>query len=360
MDSNVSNAITLVRFPLAFLVILKHYYTNDIVVRDDYPVYSALGDFSTGYFPAFVVPLFFFISGYLFFQRVDVQTMGLNLSSWSIYKSKISKRIKTLVIPYLAWNLIVLVLLLLAQYASHDSFQPYSKPLSDFTFYDILNSFWAISKDGYPIDGPLWFIRDLFIVCLMSPFVFFLFKYAKVWGIAILFFAYFILGRMLPIGASSTCQFFFCLGAACTLLSKDLLVWFSKIDTKLALCIFLLLLICLSFCDRGTTSFSIIVRIYRVAAVILIWPILVRYSNWAEKETIISLSNTSFFIFALHKPLMYVVSMLIFAVMKPQNEIILSLLIVIIPMITCIICLSAFYVIKQYIPSLKFLNGYRL
>ena len=360
MDNKVSEAIKFARFPLALLIIFKHYYTNDIVVRDNLPIYSSLGRFSTDYFPAFVVPLFFFISGYLFFQGIDNKLIGFNSYSWNIYKTKISRRIKSLLIPYLAWNFIVLTFLIIAQLVSSDSFQPFSKSLSEFTIIDFFNSFWGISADGYPIDGPLWFIRDLFIICLFTPVIFFWVRYTRLFGLLLLIVLYLSIGKMLPVGPSTTCQFFFCFGASSCLLSNDLVTSFSKINYKLSASVLIILLVIFSLCEKGTTQFSYLLRLYRFASVIFLWPILIKYCYLSKNEIISSLSNATFFIFASHKPLMYVISILIFSVFKPDNEFILCALILIIPLITCMICLLGFYFMKRFMPSLKFLNGYRL
>ena len=45
------------------------------------------------------VPLFFFISGFLFFYYDDF--------SKNVYLGKIKKRFKSLVVPYIFWNLVV-------------------------------------------------------------------------------------------------------------------------------------------------------------------------------------------------------------------------------------------------------------
>ncbi len=60
--------ISWLRFPLAALIVLKHYYTPDISAEavggsDELMFYHYIGEFTQGVFPAIAVPLFFFISG---------------------------------------------------------------------------------------------------------------------------------------------------------------------------------------------------------------------------------------------------------------------------------------------------------
>lgn len=56
------------------------------------------------------VPTFFFISGYLFFK-------GLEEWKTDVWKRKLKKRIHSLLIPYLLWNLISMIAFPLTRYA---------------------------------------------------------------------------------------------------------------------------------------------------------------------------------------------------------------------------------------------------
>jgi len=95
------------------------------------------------------VPLFYFISGYLFFQ-------GEGFTK-KIYKEKIIRRVKTLLIPYLCWNLIAYFL--------------YAFVIGSIRYDQFLQSFWVIPQNvGHsPANGPLWFLRTLIILSLISP-----------------------------------------------------------------------------------------------------------------------------------------------------------------------------------------------
>lgn len=65
------------------------------------PIYHTTSFFISRILASVAVPLFFFISGYLFFFRTTF--------SVDVYKKKLKSRIKTLLIPYLFWNFVVLV-----------------------------------------------------------------------------------------------------------------------------------------------------------------------------------------------------------------------------------------------------------
>ena len=105
-SQKLSAAITWLRFPLIFFIILLHCYSvvrlegnHSIYFRTVYPFALWIGE--TG------VPGFFFISGYLFF-----------LSKKS-YKQKLETRFHTLLIPYLLWNGLLLALYMISYIVGH-------------------------------------------------------------------------------------------------------------------------------------------------------------------------------------------------------------------------------------------------
>lgn len=112
-----SNTISALRFPLAVMVVIIHARTlNDI---DFNPVWQNLSgmDIALGIQVLLsstvchvAVPIFYVLSGYLFFYKCS--TFDAH-----IYKSKLYKRVKTLLIPYLLWNLMQIVFTILMKTA---------------------------------------------------------------------------------------------------------------------------------------------------------------------------------------------------------------------------------------------------
>lgn len=102
MNPVLSHSVSQLRFPLAVLVVFGH--ANIL----QFPINGVSSNFDVIQYPIILfckiifdpaVPLFFLISGLLFFWNVDS-------FSKNEYKRKIKKRIKTLLLPYLVWNLI--------------------------------------------------------------------------------------------------------------------------------------------------------------------------------------------------------------------------------------------------------------
>ena len=109
-DSLLSKTISFIRFPLIVGVVFIH--SNMLVVNiqgtliryDRWPIVAFLMKLFSVVFADVCVPLFFFISGFLFFYKPDF-TRG-------VYIDKLRKRVKTLLVPYLIWNFVGFIILL--------------------------------------------------------------------------------------------------------------------------------------------------------------------------------------------------------------------------------------------------------
>ena len=168
-NTRLSEAITWLRFPLIFLIIMLHCYSvqrlegsHDVYFKVIYPFSLWLGE--TG------VPGFFFISGYLFFR------------SRKSYTQKIKTRIHTLVIPYFLWNVLLLILYIIAYYIGYPQ-DINGRNLGDYQVVDYLRLFWdrGFYDNGnfVPLLCPLWYIRNLFIICVLSPLLYYIIRYTR-------------------------------------------------------------------------------------------------------------------------------------------------------------------------------------
>lgn len=108
------------------------------------------------------VPIFLLISGYLFFREGSYE---LTKELWI---SKLKKRVFSLLVPYLLWNFIGYIIYAITV---------------GFSFEDFFHSFWVIDIPGRsgssPIDGPLWYVRNLMIMVVISPIIAYMIKYTK-------------------------------------------------------------------------------------------------------------------------------------------------------------------------------------
>lgn len=119
------------------------------------------------------VPLFFSISGFLFFSKMDY---GLK-SVWL----KMKKRFRSLFIPYVIGCITYVLFILLLE-----CIPSVSKYINDHTIINCFDSlrldvlkyvFFAAPESGQPWAFHLWFLRDLIIIVLFSPLLFVFRKY---------------------------------------------------------------------------------------------------------------------------------------------------------------------------------------
>ena len=137
------------------------------------------------------VPLFFVISGYLFFHNVPEKPAG----GWFLQKYK--SRFFTLVLPYLIANVIAFGCFWFAHHVTPSLMSGF---LGE-QWKDPLFIFWK-----GPVNLSLWFIRELIVVVVLSPFVYLLVRYLRWWGVL-------GLGVLWALKIAPAPLFFFSLGA---------------------------------------------------------------------------------------------------------------------------------------------------
>jgi hypothetical protein len=76
----------------------------------------------------------------------------------------IAAKLRTIVVPLVSWNALMLLLLV-----GYGILAGNWRDMPDATALGIANAFLAITE--WPLVVPLWFLRDLFVCCLLSPFL---------------------------------------------------------------------------------------------------------------------------------------------------------------------------------------------
>lgn len=167
------------------------------------------------------VPLFFLFSGYLFFATAQPWSPG-------VYVDKLRRRIHTLLLPYMGWNILqVVAILALALLAWWVKGEPVAAKWPAHTPMEWLRLFWAsapydlnhVNWLGHPytmcapVFGPMWFVRDLMVMCLLAPVVRLWVRYARRAGVLLLALCYVSEVWPLVYGLSVTAVFFFTWGA---------------------------------------------------------------------------------------------------------------------------------------------------
>lgn len=129
--------------------------------------------FVSGMMGRCAVPLFYVISGYLFFLKVPE---GMK----SIY-SKMRKRVGTLVVPYIVgclffvgFGVLMAVVPGVSKYMNSSMMPLFSKPVGE-----ILRSIFYDAGNGSPCAFQLWFLRDLILIVATSPLWYLLLKHLR-------------------------------------------------------------------------------------------------------------------------------------------------------------------------------------
>lgn len=169
LSSESSNTLNYLKCILCIGVVYIHsLYSPDVAsaVRCgqvvDYQLYVLLDIiFRQNFLDETCVPLFFCISGFLFFCNVS------DSFDRHTYLVKLKSRMNTLALPYIMANL--MMILAVTGIGCIHGIMP--------NFITTISSFWAYNGTYMPIDTPTWYLRDLMVVCLFVPLIYFLIKY---------------------------------------------------------------------------------------------------------------------------------------------------------------------------------------
>lgn len=164
VNSNKNIVFNYIKFILILGVLAVHSNVYADYDAPDVPLGRYIVEiFSTG-LTKVCVPCFFILSGYLYFNNVA----KFNRAT---YLSKTRRRIHTLLIPYLLWNLIGLAIILLKyRYFNYPSFGVVEN--GHICLPRLIEGFWDYAY-GYPYAFAFWFIRNLIIFAILSPVAYF-------------------------------------------------------------------------------------------------------------------------------------------------------------------------------------------
>ena len=144
-----------------------HDYPNEILGMT---FNHTLQEFISGKIGRCAVPLFFAISGYLYFRNIDVKAGGREC--YGAVWTKMKRRCRTLVVPYVIACLFpVAFQLVLEQVPAAQPFMNgggFSENFSK-TVPELLYFIYVDNGNGSPYAFQLWFLRDLIVIVALSP-----------------------------------------------------------------------------------------------------------------------------------------------------------------------------------------------
>lgn len=360
LDHLQSQSIKWLRFPMSLLVVFIHYYGKEITFENTFEnsFYDYIRIFLCHVVSHAAVPTFFVISGYYFFYNTRFNLLK--------YKLKLKKRVKTLFVPYILWNTILLTIsVTLKIFTFYIKGKPFN--IIDFCYEKgWIDIFWSCnewvgrtnwlgvqSTNTAPLLVPMWFIRDLIIVVLFTPIIHWCLTKSSKYFLTLLFFIY-ISNIWINIpGFSNTALFYFSLGSFFAIKKKNIISEFVKVK-KLTYYLIIPFLVVMTYFDGRNTSignylypFFIIILVsayFNIAIFMVKHHHFIKFAKWGK---------ASFFIFALHTIYMLSISETIISQIIPSNFWVLAIFRHILIPITCvIICYGVFLFMRRFMPKL--------
>lgn len=348
----LSDTISVLRFPLIVAVVIIHTYITGqpningkiYVPFGKFPLFDIIEQFIRKGIAELAVPLFFLISGFLFFYLCEF--------NFTIYKNKLKKRINSLLIPYLFFNSLYLLYVFLTQLFFPNMTSPDRKLIIDYTIIDYFDSYWSYDGiDHYaPIYGPLWFIRDLIVINIFSPIIYFLIKKIDIIYFIILSLLFlFGIGLLTP-GIASSSVLFYSIGSWFAIKKKNFVCDYATVSMIIGITALLLLIIDTYLWSKGEQIMTIH-RLFILLGSISVPSICGKIIDRRHIKPIKILAESSFFIYVTHR---FIITFFnkYWVLILPVNTISCIVAFLTIPIITCLICFTIYISLKKVAPTL--------
>ncbi len=276
-DKAFSQTCSFLRLPLMVLVVLIHVRYDVLITLPKSSFSYSVVFFFSQVISRVAVPSFFLISGYYFFFDVGKK----HDFSLQDYKTKLLKRIYSLLIPYLIWNILYCIIK--------------SMVLNKNVFQLLLHIF----DFPMPVAIQFWYIRDLMILCLISPIVYILIKRLGLFFIQFLLIIW-VINFEIVLDTSLT---FFSIGAYFSINRKDIVLLLKKVRPYIYM---VALFFCVSdmiFNLVPTNTIHVAENVYPIHRLFILSGIIALFC-WAssvvgKKDKTISKYNASSFVFLL-------------------------------------------------------------
>ena len=351
-----SDRLSSLRFPLIVGVVFIHAYGFSVLYSN-----KAIGINSFSNYLIFfqnlisqgvgriAVPMFFLLSGYFFFINFKFSTRS--------FFNKLSSRCKTLLVPFLFWNITTLVALWAVQAfpVTLSFFPDKSLVIRTYETYDYFKAIFGI--DRFPIAYQFWFVRDLMMLVVLVPVLNLLLKVIPTFSLCLVGGAWFFSVWSLE-PPSITALSFFYLGAYLAHFNKNLFS-LDKYGN-----IILIGYIAILFFDtyfitspyhpylhRAGLLLGIISAFYLTSYLVF---------HHKAKSLLLYASVPSFFVFAIHEPLLTVVKKISYIVFEPTTEVVVLALYLAIPLSVVGFSLLIYYACLFLFPQfLRVVSGGR-
>lgn len=367
-----SQSLDLMRFPLAIIIIIVHTFSQNLILHgevysyENMPLLTIINNIIDVFFREQSVPIYYFISGYVFFLGGEF--------SYSKYNDKLKNRLKTLLIPYIVWNIISVISALLMFLPIFRSFVPNIHTIElNFDIQSILQCFWDNSNSIFtqtenpiwakisPHNYALWFIRDLMIVVVSTPIIYSLIRKTKYYLLIVLFTLWFFIGKHSEYGRFDqllSAFSFFYLGAYFSINNKDMIQIFNNLFSKSIILYIVFGIGCIFSKLYVPDYFYYFKRINIVIGLFLAYNISTRLIIKNICKVNRHLSQSSYFIYLSHALICTSILKLQFIILKPSNDISIVLIYISTVIITTITLLILNHILIKKTPTIyRLLTG---
>jgi membrane-bound acyltransferase YfiQ involved in biofilm formation len=230
-------------------------------------------------------------------------------------------------------------------------------------FYD--SEAWGTSQSNWlgqttpsysPYDVPLWFLRDLIVVSLLSPLIHLYVRKLKIYGIALLFIAYISKIWILLPGFSISAFFFFTLGAYFAINRINIISFVYHYKVSLMIVALLsFLLVCWTNGNATTIGRSSVAVFSTVGVFVAFYisaELIMRYDLRPNKLLV----SSCFFVYAMHTigeilcPL-WLSKLMIHFVIPGQTELENCICYIVSPFITAAMCIATYALCVKLSPK---------
>jgi len=300
VDKILSDKMKILSFISMIMILYLHSYNIDNVLNfiDKGSMFYSINIFIQNFISQGItriaVPMFFLISGFLFFNNFAL----------SDYRKIIFKKVKTLLIPYIFWSSLVVFIYFIIQLLPQFHHFFVNELIRTYSFSELIMTTYVDPKNY-----PLWFMRDLMIMILISPLILYLLKKKKKIFLSITFLTWLIIDEK-----NSDTLLFFSLGAYFALFNKNILSIQSNKTLIFIICISYTLLLFLkttliSFSNNHNELILLMLHKFNILlGIILIWYTSNNIVIFFKMKKLWYLTEYTFLFYVFHEPLLSILT----------------------------------------------------
>ncbi|MFT2007641.1 acyltransferase family protein [Pontibacter sp. 13R65] len=348
MNPYLSYKLKILSLFAILLVVYIHAYTFDLALdtgalTDQKNYNSFIQDFISQGVARIAVPLFFAISGYLFFLNFKPTVAD--------FLKKYRKRFQSLVIPFLLWSLYGIVLYFVLQLAPNSELFFKNRLIRNFD----LSQFFSTLLN-HPIPYQLWFLHDLIFLVLLSPLVWLYVRYLRVPGILLLVGLWVWLFNVNLFQTESL--LFFSVGAYLSLKPEVLLKVHQGPAASIIFLGWLLLILLKTYLSH--IDFEPVLAVQLLHKAVILFGLVASWMAFdkvfvhqekTQESRLLTLASFSFFIYAFHEPVLTIFKKGLFYLLGTSDF--LTLLVYLIaPIFIIALSVTVGMLLKKILPGL--------